>query len=131
MGTGMQPTRSVSDIEVRRREIADEMLAMRSMARGSITEQHFTRPRKGKPDAVFGPYSVFSRREGNKTTSRRLRTPEELEQARQDVASHERFKALCAEFETLTEQLGQLERAQGPQEQVKKKSRQPSTKTRK
>jgi len=127
MGTGMQPTRSVSEIEARRREIAEEMLAMRSMARGSITEQHFTRPRKGKPDAVFGPYSLFSRREGNKTTSRRLRTPDELEQARQDVARHERFKALCAEFETLTEQLGQLERAQILREQVKKSAGSPKT----
>ncbi len=104
----METTR---DIEARREAVLHEMRSIKSMKRGTINEQYLKVPQKGasKP-ALRGPYHVLSRREGSKTVSERLTTPEQLEQARKDVAAHKRFISLCKEFEVLTERLGILQR---------------------
>jgi hypothetical protein len=75
-----------------------------------------------------GPYYVLSKREGNKTVSKRLRVTE-LEQAQKDVAEYKRFLGLCQEFERLTSRLGELERREQGLEQEKKRFRSPSSKT--
>ena len=73
----------------------------------------------------------IARWENGKTHSRRV-PQEELEQIKQDVANHKRFIVLCKEFEALTQQLGQLERAQkADMETVKKKPKSPSRRIRK
>ena len=79
-----------------------------------------------------GPYPVLCWREGKKVLSERLSTPEQLAQAQQDVANHKRFKNLCREFESLTRQLGEVERAQvSQQEAVRKGLKSRSKKTQK
>jgi hypothetical protein len=76
---------------------------------------------KGIREAVSrGPYYVFSRREGNKTSSRRL-SIYELEQVRKDIEAHKRFVELCREFEILTERLGEAERKSPDFEREKKR----------
>ena len=52
--------------------------------------------------------------------SRRLKTPEEVQGAREDVARHQRFVQLCKQLEELTQRLGELER--GPGEGQEKKN---------
>lgn len=119
----------VQELEVRRNAVLEEMRSIRSMRRGTINEQHFTIRRKGRKGIVLqGPYYVFSRREGEKTASRRLRSPAELEQARRDVAQYKRFMELCQEFERLTARLGELERRGTEGVQEKKRLRLPSNK---
>ncbi len=76
-----------------------------------------------------GPYYVLSRREEEKTVSKRLRSVAELEQAQKDVAEYKRFLGLCQEFERLTARLGALERDQQGLEQEKKRFRSSLSKT--
>lgn len=111
---------SIASVQSRRQEIAKELLAMRSMRRGNINEQYVKGKRAGKT-VTRGPYPVLCWREGKKVLSERLGTDEELEQARQDVANHKRFKDLCKEFEALTQRLGELERQDAPTEEAVKK----------
>lgn len=99
---------TVQNIEEQRRQVVEEMLAIRSMRRGSITEQRS--PNKRKSRTTCGPYFVFSRRQDGRTVSKRLRPGPDLERARQEVAAHKQFLALCQRFEQLTEHLGELER---------------------
>lgn len=119
----------INQIEKRRDAILKQMQGIRSMERGSITEQYLKVPHKGKKEPVLrGPYYMLSRREGKKTVGYRLKTPIELERARRDVEAHKEFKKLCREFEELTERLGKLNRASGDDE-IKKGLRSPSRRT--
>jgi hypothetical protein len=120
---GVSAMRSVKEIEARRQAIVDEMCSIRSMVRGTISEQYLKVRLVGSKEPVErGPYFVLSRSENKKTVSRRL-SGRELEQARRDVAEHGRFVALCKEFEGLTEQLGELERGSNRFELEKKRRR--------
>lgn len=120
---------TVQQLEARRSAILEEMRSIRSMRRGTINEQHFKTHLKGtKGIVVQGPYYVLSRREGEKTVSKRLRSPAELERAQKDVAEYKRFIGLCQQFERLTARLGELERGPQDLEQEKKGSRSRSSK---
>ncbi len=121
---------TIQELEARRNAILEEMRLIRSMRRGTINEQHFKTRLKGRKGIVLrGPYYVLSRREGEKTLSKRLKSPAELERARKEVAEYKRFLGLCQQFERLTARLGEV--ARGPQdlEQEKKRFRSPSSKT--
>ena len=121
---------TVQQLEARRNGILQEMHSIRSMRRGTINEQCFKTRLKGRKGMVRqGPYYVLSRREREKTVSRRLRSAVQLEQARKDVAEYKRFLGLCQEFEGLTARLGELERGEQGLEQEKKRFRSPSSKT--
>jgi len=123
---------TVQELEARRNAIIEQMRSIRSMRRGTISEQHFKTHLKGRKGVVLqGPYYVLSRREGEKTVSKRLRSPVELEQARKDVAEYKTFLGLCQEFERLTARLGELERGEQGLEQEKKEFRSLSNKMRK
>ena len=114
---------TIRDVERRREAIVEEMLSLRGMRRGTVNRQHLKVQLKSQAEPVRrGPYYVWSRREGNQTRSRRLRSEEEVEKARRQVAEHKRFRELCEEFEQLTEKLGKLE-AEGERLEPKKKRR--------
>ena len=122
--------RTIKELEERRIRILKEMGMVRSMKRGTINEQYLKVKLKGKKEPVLrGPYYVFSRREGNKTVSRRLRPGEELEQARRDISAHKKFVELCREFEQLTEELSELIRRDDEGMTEKKQQKPPSRKT--
>ncbi len=120
---------TVQELEAQRNAILEEMRSIRSMRRGTINEQHFKIRLKGRRGiGLQGPYYVLSRREGGKTVSKRLRSPDELEQARKEVAEYKRFMGLCQQFEKLTARLAELERGQQDLEQEKKGFRSPLSK---
>jgi hypothetical protein len=123
---------TVQQLEAQRNAILEQMRTIRSMRRGTINEQYFKTRLKGRRGMVHrGPYYVFSRRERDKTVSKRLRSGVELEQAKKDVTEYKRFMGFCQEFERLTARLGELERGEQGLEQEKKRFRLPSSKTQK
>jgi len=121
---------TVQQLEARRNAILEQMRSIRSMRRGTINEQYFkTRLRGIKGIVRHGPYYVLSRREGERTVSKRLRSGAELEWVQKDVLEYKRFLGLCQDFERLTARLGELERGEQGLEQEKKRFRSPSSKT--
>lgn len=123
---------TIGELERRREEILSDIRAIRSMRKGSISKQFLSVPIKGQDEpARRGPYYVFSRYQDGKTFSKRLRTPKELNIAQQDIDAYDKFIALCKEFERLTEQLGELERAQDGRVPEKKRRTSRSSETKK
>ena len=119
-------------LRMHRDAILAEMGGLETMRRGTINEQYFRRGKKtaGRTD-LRGPYYVFSRCEGGRTRSQRLKTAEDLARARQAIAAHKRFLALCEEFVSVTERLGNLLDQSRDLDLEKKRRRSPSSKTRK
>lgn len=113
---------TIAEIEKQRDAVIAQIREIRSMERGSITEQYLKVPRKGGKPLLHGPYYSMLRREGNTTVGYRLTTEADLERAKRDVEAHRRFSALCKEYERLTRRLGELERG-AESEGGKKKAR--------
>lgn len=132
MSHTMNSPTAIHELETRRQQLADELLDIRSLVRGALTEQFLKVPRKGQEEPVVrGPYFVLSRSQNGKTKSQRVKMTD-VEQVKQDVANHQRFKALCEEFAALTEQLGEIEHAAAAGDDVvKKKPKSRSRKARK
>jgi len=122
--------KTIKDIEAKRDAVLEQMRHIRSIRQGTVNEQYLKVRHKGKKEPVLrGPYHVITRKEGKKTVSERLTDPAELERARRDVEAHKHFVSLCREFERLTEQLGELERASGSLDVEKKRRKSRSNRT--
>jgi len=122
--------KAIAEIEARRKALLQELAGMRSLRRGTLNQQYFQVRRRGELEPVRrGPYYVLSRREGDRTVSRRVR-PAEVERTRAEIAGHRRFRELCRELEALTERLGELERELAKAGREKKRRRSRSSRTR-
>ena len=114
---------TVQQLERRREAIFEQMRSIRSMRRGTVNEQYLKVRHKGQTEpGRCGPYYVLTGKQGGRTVSQRLTRPEQLAAARADVAAHKRFVELCRQYEQLTEQLGQVERAAGGGQEKKRRN---------
>ena len=108
-------------VQARREELVSELLGIRSLVRGALSEQFLKVPQKGQAEpALRGPYYVLSRSKEGQTRSRRVKKGE-VERVREDVRNYKRFETLCAELAELTERLGELEREAAASEEAVKK----------
>jgi len=128
----MNTTDSLQAIDERRKELVAQLLEMRSLVRGALSEQYLKVPQKDREEpALRGPYYVLSRSVKGRTRSNRVKQ-KEAERVRQDVSNYKRFEAVCAELAALTEQLGDLEReASASKEALKKGLKSRSNKVKK
>lgn len=116
---GMQVSRN--ELEARRLELVNELLGIRSLVRGALSEQFLRVPQKGQAEpALRGPYFVLSRSVRGRTKSERVKQ-KEVARVREDVENHKRFAALCDELAEVTERLGALERQASASEEALKK----------
>lgn len=120
---------SIQSIEVRRDAILAKIRGIRSMTKGSVSEQYYRVKVEGKKGPMRrGPYYVFCRSVNNRTVSRRL-TGDEVERARADVAAYKEFLELCENFVDLTHRLGMVEQQDGETSREKKRRKSRSNKT--
>lgn len=131
-GAMITETKMVVELDKRRREVAESMLAIRVARRGKISEQFLKVPHKGKKNPVVrGPYYVLSWWENGRCRSRRIKK-DALERTREELANYERLEALFEEFEHLTQALGDAEHIEAAtNEAVKKRRKSPSSKAKK
>lgn len=123
--------KSLQSVEAQRRRVLDELASIRSLRKGSLTEQWAPVVRQGEETKeVRGPYHLWTYKAGSKTVSERITGQEEVKHAQQDALNYQRFKHLCRELEELTHELGILERAESaPIETLKKTPRRQSRQT--
>lgn len=94
--------------EERRAQILQELAQLRSIRRGSVTEQHVEVVGKDGRRYKRGPYPVYTFKEKGKTISRRLSNPDEVKAVRQQIEAGRRFQELTRELMRLGESLGNL-----------------------
>jgi hypothetical protein len=98
-------------LEDRRQELLRELGQIRTLRKGSLSEQWFASVQNGKKTKrMRGPYFVWSRKERNKTVSERICGEEGVARARLDEAHYKRFRELCRDYEAVAQELGALER---------------------
>lgn len=124
---------STHSVEERRRSVLEQLAAIRSLRKGTLSEQWVPVVRDGKKTKKLrGPYFVWTCKVGKKTVSERIKGKQEQQWAQQDALNYQRFKELCAELEDSTHQLGLLERqVEGEAEDLKKRLESPSSRAKK
>jgi hypothetical protein len=99
------------ELERQRQDILKQMGRVRTMRRGSVSEQFLKVRRQGETEpAVRGPYYLWQYWVKGKPVRQRLRTPDEVAAARREVAAYKEFTRLCEAYVRTTEALGTLER---------------------
>jgi len=127
---------SIEAIQQRQCEVLQAMGRIQVMRRGTVSTQEYSQRRKRKGGAgATGPYWLWQGSIGGKHFSQRVSAQEGARFA-QEIEQRREFERLSAEYVALGEALAKLLGEQDQQrvqaeEEVKKKSRQPSTKTRK
>ncbi len=112
----------IQDLETRRKEVLQELAAIRSLRKGNLNEQWFPIVRNGKKTKKLrGPYFVWSYKVGKKTVSERLKNEQRIALARQDAANYRRFRELCGELEKLIAELGEAERQESASHEALKR----------
>lgn len=94
--------------EERRTQILQELAQLRSIRRGTVTEQCVEVVGKDGRRYKRGPYPIYTFKEKGKTMSRRLSNSDEVKAVRQQIKAGRRFQELTRELMCLGESLGNL-----------------------
>jgi hypothetical protein len=110
------------DLELRRQAILKKMGELRTMRRGTVSEQFLDVPHKGQAKPVRrGPYYLWQYWERGIPKRQRLHAGAEVESVRKEVAAYKEFDLLCKEYVSIAEALAQEERDRSVSEQSLKK----------
>ena len=95
-------------LELRRQTLLQQLSGLQQLRRGSLTEQFLLVKRKDGSRVKRGPYPLLTRKEGQKTVSRRLTDPDLLPLCRQQIQAMCQFETVVAHLVQLGEHLGDL-----------------------
>ncbi len=110
------------DLELRRQAILKKMGELRTMRRGTVSEQFLNVRHKGQARPVRrGPYYLWQYWEGGMPKRQRLHAGAEVESARKEVAAYKEFELLCKEYVSVAEALAAEERDTSASEDSLKK----------
>ena len=110
------------ELEQQRQAILKKMGQIRTMRRGTISEQFLKVPHKGQAEpARRGPYYLWQYWEGGKPKRQRLSNRAEVEAARREVAAHKEFEQLCERYVAGGEALREAERETDASDETLKK----------
>ena len=114
---------NLSQLQLRREQILQEMGAIDRICRGHLSEQFFKSKQGGKT-VRRGPYYVLQRWFGGKNLCERV-AADQLDPIRQGVDGYKRFRQLADEFVDVSEQ---ITLQSGGLPMIKKKRNLPSSK---
>lgn len=119
---------SLSQLEVRRHQVLEQLSVPRDMRRGSISETYRRCGKSGcwcgQPgEQGHGPFYAFTTKVQGKTQTLQLRPGAELDKLQQQVAAYREFRGLWEEAVVLSEKICQRRPAPGQsaEETLKKK----------
>ena len=111
-----------SELEQERQRILRKMGRIRTMRRGTVSEQFLMVAHKGQDEPVRrGPYYLWQYWEHGKPLRRRLRRGPEVTAARKEVAAFREFERLCEHYVHVAEALAEAQCDASASEEVVKK----------
>lgn len=114
------------ELEQHRQEVLRKISEIRTMRRGSVSEQFLEVRHKGEPEPVKrGPYYLWQYWEHGVPKRKRLRSGPEVETARKEVAAYKEFEQLCAQYVVVAEALAKAEREAFVSDEIVKKGLKP------
>ena len=95
-------------LAARRREIVEEIDAIKSMKKGTLNSLYNRVINKKGEEVLNGPYYVLSKKgAGNKTVSERI-TAMDAPRVQEEVENYKRFKQLSDEYVDVCERLSEF-----------------------
>jgi len=111
-----------NELEQQRQSILRKMGRIRTMRRGTVSEQFLKVPHKGQAEPVRrGPYYLWQYWEHGRPMRRRLRSGPEVATARKEVAAYKEFEQLCEHYVDVAEALAEAEHETLASEEAAKK----------
>jgi hypothetical protein len=102
------PMSQIEQLRRRRKEVLAELDTLERMRRGSVVDQYVDRAGRDGSRRRRGPYPLHTFKEKGKTVSRRLRSAEEAQRCREDIARFRRFRVLVQELVDVGEKLSAM-----------------------
>jgi hypothetical protein len=96
------------NLEHQRQALLQQLAGLPQVRRGSLTEQFFQVKRRDGSQVKRGPYPLLTRKEGQKTVSRRLTDPELVPLYRQQIQAMRQFETVVDRLVSVGEQLSEL-----------------------
>jgi len=96
--------KALEKYEDKRQEIIQEISSIKSMQKGTLNEQFLNVPQKNKEPALRGPYYILTKKENNKTISKRIKSAD-YEKTKDDVDNYKRFMQLADEYVKIVEEM--------------------------
>jgi len=116
----MKDSSAYPKLELRRQDLLQQLAGFQQLRRGSITEQFLVLKRKDGSKVKRGPYPLLTRKEGQKTISRRLSDPELVGLFRRQIQALRQFETVVAQLVRVGEQLGDLAVAEVEQKKTRR-----------
>lgn len=107
-----------SNLERQRQGLLRQLSDLRELRRGSLTEQFLTVKHADGSKVRRGPYPLLTRKQAQKTVSRRLTDPALVPLYRQQIQAMRQFERLVDQLIRVGEQLGDLAVAEAVQKKT-------------
>ncbi len=95
-------------LELQRQNLLQQLQGLRELRRGSLTEQFLTVKHADGTVVKHGPYPLLTRKQGQKTVSRRVSDPALLPLYRQQIQAMRQFETVVEQLVRLGEQFSDL-----------------------
>jgi hypothetical protein len=105
----------MANLSDQRQALLDQMAQIQTMAQGALSEQFFTRTRRGRK-VRLGPYYKLQLWHEGKNTTRYVHS-DQVPALREAIANHQHFEDLCQKFVQLT--VAMTQEAQTPEAKKK------------
>jgi hypothetical protein len=97
----------VEQLQQQRQQVLAALQQLPPLRRGSVTEQFVEATRQDGSKAKRGPYFIYSYKAQQRTVSRYLRDPVQIQQYRDQIQAFRQFQLLTKQLLALGEQLSE------------------------
>jgi hypothetical protein len=97
----------VHQLQQQRQQVLTQLQQLPPLRRGSVSQQYVEATRKDGTKVKRGPYFIYSYKDQQRTVSRYLRDPSQIQQYREQIQAFRQFQLLTKQLLVLGEKLSE------------------------